>query len=625
MSNRVCVFTYDSAEALQHALASDAAIIWESAPEPSAAISVNLPEAQTPGPSQRLISLRSHSAYRYLIARALRETLKRRHPLLGDKALEDMETAIHEAITNAVVHGNLGVTTDGLSPSESAAQYQRVQEALKDPAKAEKHVTILLDESQQGELSVSVSDEGRGFDYAAELAKEPPANLKPHHRHMAGIGVHLLKSLTDGLRFSDGGRHVRMTFALPAAENTPLHAPYPAIVPGKADQPRVLVVDDMDYNRFIIRNILSAHGFSDILEAENGKEALSLAMQYPPNLIISDLSMPLMDGFEFCEAIRRHPQLTHTPIIVQTSLMNVEERIRALEKGANDIIVQPVHSKELIARIEMHLNQAAAYRKLDEYRCRVESEIELARQMHIALLPEAEELERIETEMGIRITNYFEPSFEIGGDIWGVWNLKEKKLAFYQCDFTGHGVGAAINTFRFHAALPSLVKDMPDPDEFMRHMNDLLYDLLPVEQFATFFYGIIDIANDHLRYSCAGAPKPVLYSAAARRGNILNSSGIPLGIVRNHGYPVSECAFEHGDSLFLYSDALIETTIHSLDRFLEEEDLRERLERFLAEPSKHADRQVIRSFMEDLDILEGRRCDDDLTMTLLTRYASFPA
>lgn len=113
---------------------------------------------------------------------------------------------------------------------------------------------------------------------------------------------------------------------------------------------KILIVDDELPMRFLLENQLRRSGFH-VCSAADGPSGLRLALQERPDLIILDVMMPAMNGFEVCAEIRRHPALAQTPVIFVTASMTRENKARAFDVGANDYVVKPFHTDELLAHI----------------------------------------------------------------------------------------------------------------------------------------------------------------------------------------------------------------------------------------------------------------------------------
>ena len=121
------------------------------------------------------------------------------------------------------------------------------------------------------------------------------------------------------------------------------------------NNPIVLVVDDSPDSLGMINTALNQAGYT-VLVALNGQQALEIVKQIPPNVVLMDAVMPVMDGFECCQAMRK--QLPLLPIIFMTGLTDTENTVKAFEHGGNDFISKPIKPAELLARITAHVNNA---------------------------------------------------------------------------------------------------------------------------------------------------------------------------------------------------------------------------------------------------------------------------
>jgi CheY-like chemotaxis protein len=121
------------------------------------------------------------------------------------------------------------------------------------------------------------------------------------------------------------------------------------------DAQTILLVDDKWENRMILVKLLEEIGFK-ILEANNGREALDITATVKPNLIITDLVMPVMDGFEMIRQFRRSPDSSDIVIIVTSASVFSKDENQSLEIGGNDFLPQPIHFDSLLTKVEKHLN-----------------------------------------------------------------------------------------------------------------------------------------------------------------------------------------------------------------------------------------------------------------------------
>jgi two-component system cell cycle sensor histidine kinase/response regulator CckA len=112
----------------------------------------------------------------------------------------------------------------------------------------------------------------------------------------------------------------------------------------------VLVVDDEEQNRSLLRDPLEARGY-EIAEAENGLQALQKIAARPPDVILLDLMMPKMDGFEVCRRLKKDPKTAHIPILMVTALSERGDRLMGIQAGANDFLNKPIDIQDVILRV----------------------------------------------------------------------------------------------------------------------------------------------------------------------------------------------------------------------------------------------------------------------------------
>ncbi len=191
-------------------------------------------------------------------------------------------------------------------------------------------------------------------------------------------------------------------------------------------------------------------------------------------------------------------------------------------------------------------------------RSTMDEDLKIARTMQAELMPPAALLERVRDSLGARVSGYFETSSDLGGDIWGLEPLDDHRFCLWLADFSGHGVTSAMNTFRLHTLLQN-VAERDRPAAFLAAVNARLAGLLPVGQFATMLYGVVDVAARSFVYSGAAAPHPLVVEAGSLRTVIGDGSGLPLGITKAARYVERRLDLAPGAVLFMASDALAES------------------------------------------------------------------
>lgn len=378
---------------------------------------------------------------------------------------------------------------------------------------------------------------------------------------------------------------------------------------------RILIVEDLELMRRIIRQTLEEGGFRNLSFAEDGVQALEMVRADPPDLIILDVKMPRMDGFEVCQRLRADEISCDLPIIIQSSYKDPDEKNRAFSVGATDYVCKPINPPELIARTYLLLEKALMIRKLNRYRRRVERELAIAKSMQQRLFPSPERCKELSEMFHIDIESYFLTSSELGGDLFGLRPIDRYRLGFYILDVSGHGVGAAIETFKVHQLIEQIWTESILPSDVLRILNSKVSRSFEVGQFLTMLCGVIDLRENKMTYASAAQPPPVLLSPTESRVELAESAGFLLGVDGSATFEDREIAFKPGDSFVSYSDALIETRNSSGHR-CGEFGLRDRLEAWVKDKdtTSYFDRLV--TMFED-EYLSNM--NDDLTILMFTR------
>lgn len=196
----------------------------------------------------------------------------------------------------------------------------------------------------------------------------------------------------------------------------------------------------------------------------------------------------------------------------------------------------------------------------------VAEELQIAQNTQRKMLPTNTDIAVARQHFGLEIDHHFEPSTELGGDIWGMRELDNGRLAIYMADFTGHGVSAAMNTMRLHTLVDRIGEgDAGSSGTVLSYLNIILAELLPRGQFATMLYGVIDPKNNTFKYSSAGAPDLILGGERHEEDLAVTKvewNSLPLGVDRDFIYPTREVTIPDGGFLFLHSDALMEMPNH---------------------------------------------------------------
>ncbi len=332
----------------------------------------------------------------------------------------------------------------------------------------------------------------------------------------------------------------------------------------------ILIIDDNEDTRRLLARILVKAGY-EAKEAASGKNAVALIKEMRPDLILLDIVMPEIDGYDVCKNIKNDPSINDTPVIFISAMTDAADKIKGLEVGGADYVTKPFDKGEVIARVRNQLKMrrlteelVKANRDLTEKQKRLDEDLRAAGGIQMSLLPHSTPDIR-----HLNIAWRFVPSYLIGGDIFNVFYLDEDYAGLYMVDVSGHGVPSALiavsvsqvlqphtgNTTKRRTDSQKGYEIVP-PSEVLESL-DREYPLARFDKYFTMAYIVIDINNGSLVYSNAGHPYPVLI----RRGGtieILEKGGTIIGMGGVIPYEEGETRLEEGDRLLVYTDGLIE-------------------------------------------------------------------
>lgn len=376
---------------------------------------------------------------------------------------------------------------------------------------------------------------------------------------------------------------------------------------------RVLILDDNTFNRRTLTRFLTWAGIRRVDAVTEPDEIMAALEAVNPDMVVIDSDMVGLDGIALCRRLRDDRRWRDLPVVMQTGLPSDQFRAVCFQAGATDIIGKPVNPGECIARVRYHLERRQLIHELRGFRERVERDLMQARDMQLALVPETAHVAAVGERHDMWIDAAFRSSDEIGGDFWSLFELDAQRLAVFVADFSGHGIAAAINAFRLHTLLTRLPQtEMDDPAALLALLNQRLKEILPVGQFATAFYGIIDRAEGLLTYAAAGAPNPILGGGGTFRP--LDASGFLLGAFYEATFENHVVPFCQGESLFLYSDGLSEAQ-DGCGSMMGEDGLLDLVA--AAAHDNHA--RPLPGLLDAVAERYGERLHDDLTAVWITR------
>jgi phosphoserine phosphatase RsbU/P len=330
---------------------------------------------------------------------------------------------------------------------------------------------------------------------------------------------------------------------------------------------RVLLVDDAKANLdILVEGLKSEHKLS---LAFNGEMALQIAARTPPDLVLLDIVMPGLDGYEVCRRLRQKPETAEVPIMFLSSLEEVQNKTRGFEVGANDYLTKPFEMLEVKARVRSLL-KAKAYN--DAVKEQIASELRVARQIQMGILPL--DVPGTADGTGLEVHAILHPAQEVGGDLYEVLRMPDGNLLAAIGDVSGKGIPAAL----FMAVTVTLVRALgPDsrcPEEILRRVSDALASHNPYTMFVTLMCAIYDVRTGRLTYASAGHPPAVLIRDGAAQLLPLKP-GMVAGIRAGLSAPDQSVQLEPSDVVVFYTDGVTEAfntagSFYSESRLLEE-------------------------------------------------------
>jgi sigma-B regulation protein RsbU (phosphoserine phosphatase) len=314
---------------------------------------------------------------------------------------------------------------------------------------------------------------------------------------------------------------------------------------------RVLLVDDAKANLDILVEGLKAdHKLSLAL---NGEMALQVAARTPPDLVLLDIMMPGMDGYEVCRRLRENPDTAEVPIMFLSSLEEVQNKTRGFEAGANDYLTKPFEMPEVKARVRSLL-KAKAYS--DAVKEQIASELRVAREIQMGMVPH--DFAPMEQAFGLSFGAVLEPAREVGGDLYGVCAAGAGRLVIFLGDVSGKGIPASMFMVRAISLARLLAREIAEPERILARLNDELSADNPSGMFVTFLCAMFEPQSRRLTMANGGHCRPVLLPAGAAPQWAVPSLGTALGFEPGLEFTRTELTLGDGDAVILYSDGVSE-------------------------------------------------------------------
>lgn len=368
----------------------------------------------------------------------------------------------------------------------------------------------------------------------------------------------------------------------------------------------VLVVDDAPANIRVVNEIL--HDSYKVRIATNGAKALELANGLPaPDLILLDVVMPGMNGYEVCTKLKAEPATRDIPVIFLTGQTESTDETKGFEVGAVDYIHKPFSPAVVVARVQTHLALRDTREELERQLAAIRIELDTARQIQMSILPQ-----ELPSLAGLDMAARYVPMTSVAGDFYDFLPVDDHRIGVLVADVSGHGMPAALIASMLKIALAAQLSNACDPALVLAGVNQALCGKFQ-GHYVTAAYVLIDTEKRSICYAGAGHPPLVVRQGESGNTIEVEHNGLFLGYFPEATYSNIDFPFREGDWVLLYSDGISEMMDGTEEQFGVP-----RLRQFLEKHPYLPAAGFVDSLIERLSQWSGRASgedpDDDVTL-----------
>src|SRR5277367_6819579 len=379
------------------------------------------------------------------------------------------------------------------------------------------------------------------------------------------------------------------------------------------EQKTILIVDDTPINLGVISGALKDTYKTKV--ATNGEKALAIASgDDKPDLILLDVMMPGMDGYEVCRRLKANPETQNIPVIFLTGQTGTEDETKGFEVGAVDYIHKPFSEAVVKARVRTHLMLRAAHEQIAQQLQAINIELEMARQIQLSILPR-----NTPKLAGLDIVARYIPMTSVAGDFYDFITVDEKHVGILIADVSGHGLPSALIASMLQVALTAQVANASEPAKVLSGLNKALCGKF-TWSFVTAAYVYLDLKNNFMRYAGAGHPPLLLSRGSSGKATKVLENGLVLGMFPEATYEALELPLEPGDRIALYTDGILEAT-----NAAEEQYGADRFIRFMENNSSLRADQFADAFLQEISRWSEQSPEqgqqDDITLLVISAAA----
>lgn len=379
---------------------------------------------------------------------------------------------------------------------------------------------------------------------------------------------------------------------------------------------RILVVDDNESNRdLLVRRLHREHHATDV--AVDGRQALDMLRESAFDLVLLDIMMPELNGYEVLQHMRADAALRHVPVILISALGDNDSIIKGIELGADDHLPKPFNPHILRARVSASLARKRLHDREQMHARSLEREMDIAREIQAGFLPEA-----LPAAPGWDVAVWFQPARRVSGDFYDAFPLHDgRRIGLVVADVCGKGVGAALFMALFRSLVRALAERMLVPGgddstqarQLIASVNDYIARTHDRDNmFATLFFAILDPATGELVYVNGGHEAPVIARSDGVRDR-LAPTGPAVGMLPGLPFAAGRDTMAAGETLVAFTDGVTDAVDANGGRYSEE-----RLLALLASPGGSAE-ETLRRIRADLQAEASTEPFDDITLFVVHR------
>ncbi|HMD43463.1 MAG TPA: SpoIIE family protein phosphatase [Candidatus Acidoferrum sp.] len=317
-------------------------------------------------------------------------------------------------------------------------------------------------------------------------------------------------------------------------------------------QKTILVVDDTPINLAVISGALKESYKTKV--ATSGQKALAIASgEDKPDLILLDVMMPEMDGYEVCRRLKANSETKDIPVLFLTGQTGTEDETKGFEVGAVDYIHKPFSEAVVKARVRTHLQLREAHEQIARQLVAINIELEMARQIQLSILPR--DTPKLS---GLDIVARYMPMTSVAGDFYDFIVVDDKHVGVLIADVSGHGLPSALIASMLQVALSAQAAHASDPARVLSGLNQALCGKFE-HNFVTAAYVYVDMEKKMMTYAGAGHPPLLFWRNSVGKVSEVVENGLFLGMFPEATYTSLELPVAASDRLILYTDGVPET------------------------------------------------------------------